>query len=178
MRVRRRERGDHGAAAVEFALVVPVLVLLVLGIVDYGIYFVDTTGARQGVREGARQGVVENFPAGACADPNVAPTGGDPDLNQLACQTLKDMGIIGGRAFLRIEAVPDWEENADLLLCAAVDETALTGYTPLPRGGDIRSVFRMRIEQADDAPPGRGEAYTDPSAGGATQPSGGWGWCV
>jgi Flp pilus assembly protein TadG len=47
-------RNERGAAAVEFALVVPLLVLLVAGIASFGrIYFLQTTlsgAAREGVR--------------------------------------------------------------------------------------------------------------------------------
>jgi Flp pilus assembly protein TadG len=47
-------RDERGAAAVEFAMVVPLLVLLVAGIANFGrIYYVQTTisaAAREGVR--------------------------------------------------------------------------------------------------------------------------------
>nr|WP_294690336.1 TadE family protein [uncultured Friedmanniella sp.] len=47
-------RNERGAAAVEFALVVPLLVLLVAGIADFGrAYYLQTTlsgAAREGVR--------------------------------------------------------------------------------------------------------------------------------
>ncbi len=56
-----RRRSEDGAAAVEFALVTPLLFLVMFGILQYGLYFFDTLGTRQGVREAARQGVVENF---------------------------------------------------------------------------------------------------------------------
>ncbi|RCK69302.1 pilus assembly protein [Desertihabitans brevis] len=52
--MRRARRDDRGAAAVEFALVVPVLLLIVLGIAELGrAYHVQTTlsgAARAGVR--------------------------------------------------------------------------------------------------------------------------------
>ncbi len=35
---------DQGAAAVEFALVVPILVILLFGIIDYGLYFTNALG--------------------------------------------------------------------------------------------------------------------------------------
>jgi len=176
--VRRGVPADRGAAAVEFALVVPVLVLLLLGIVDYGIYFSDSLGARQGMREGARQGVVENLPSGACAG-EYAATGTPDELDQLACQTLRNMGVIGGQAFVRIQAADGWAEGEDLLVCAAVDEHALTGYTPLPDGGNLRSVFRMRIEQDEDPHTSVGEARTGAGTAGSTlEPDGGWTpWC-
>ena len=51
-------RRDSGATAVEFALVAPILLLLVFGIIEYGLWFSDSLATRQGVREAARQGVV------------------------------------------------------------------------------------------------------------------------
>jgi Flp pilus assembly protein TadG len=49
-----RHRHDRGAAAVEFALILPLLVLLVMGIAEFGrAYHVQTTvsgAAREGVR--------------------------------------------------------------------------------------------------------------------------------
>lgn len=48
------KRRDRGAAAVEFALVLPILLMLVIGIVEFGrAYYVQTTlsgAAREGVR--------------------------------------------------------------------------------------------------------------------------------
>ncbi len=54
--MRRQGRDDRGAAAVEFALVVPVLILLLMGIIDYGLFFTDRLAVKQGIREGARDG--------------------------------------------------------------------------------------------------------------------------
>ena len=57
-----RRRGQRGAAAVEFALVVPVLLILVMGIIEFGrAYYVQTTissAAREGVRTMALQNSV------------------------------------------------------------------------------------------------------------------------
>lgn len=53
---------DRGAAAVEFALVLPLLLLLVFGIVDFGraynMQIALTQGAREGVRVAALGGTV------------------------------------------------------------------------------------------------------------------------
>jgi len=53
LRARRKDR-DRGAAAVEFALVLPILLLLVFGIIDFGralnAQLTITQAAREGVR--------------------------------------------------------------------------------------------------------------------------------
>lgn len=57
---RRRRREERGAAAVEFALVMPILLMLVMGIIDFG-YMINrssmiTNAARDGAREASLQG--------------------------------------------------------------------------------------------------------------------------
>ena len=49
-------RGEDGAAAVEFAMVLPVLVIVVLGIVTGGLSYSNAIGVQNAVREGARFG--------------------------------------------------------------------------------------------------------------------------
>lgn len=67
MRPRRRrpENGDEGAAAVEFALVLPILVALLLGIIQLGWYFFVANSASGGAREAARRVVVGDCWGGA-----------------------------------------------------------------------------------------------------------------
>jgi Flp pilus assembly protein TadG len=52
MRARRR----RGVVAVEFALVLPLLLLLLLGMFDYGWYFLCELNVTNAAREGARAG--------------------------------------------------------------------------------------------------------------------------
>lgn len=53
---RRRHRDQRGAAALEFALIVPVLVMVVFGVVDFGWMVNRDTLVNNAAREGAREG--------------------------------------------------------------------------------------------------------------------------
>jgi hypothetical protein len=49
---------QEGAAAVEFALIAPILVILVFGILQFGVAFLHVQTIRSAVREGARYAAV------------------------------------------------------------------------------------------------------------------------
>jgi len=51
-----RSRSQRGAAALEFALIVPILVAVVFGIVDFGYAINRDTLVNNAAREGAREG--------------------------------------------------------------------------------------------------------------------------
>jgi len=61
-RIRRAPapNNDRGAAMVEFALVLPILLLLLTGIIDAGYLFGQKLALNQAVREGARNAVVQS----------------------------------------------------------------------------------------------------------------------
>jgi Flp pilus assembly protein TadG len=64
-RVVRRRTGtgtdDRGAAAVEFVLVLPLLIILVFGIIEFGLYFAQELSVSNAARQGARFAVVPNY---------------------------------------------------------------------------------------------------------------------
>ena len=55
----RTQRREDGASAVEFALVVPLLLMLFFGIISFGIILAQNMALNNGAREGARYGVVD-----------------------------------------------------------------------------------------------------------------------
>ena len=167
----RRSRHDRGAAAVEFALVVPILLMIVFGITDFGLWFSDSLNLRQGVREGARQGVVDDLtPATGCS--------GTAELARVACNTKDRVAAYGGLMYARVALLnPDgtsstaWKKGQQLLVCSMVKENGLTGITPLPKDGIVRASVRMRIETGTHTYTTNVHADT-PTAGAN------WSWCV
>jgi len=83
---------------VEFALVLPLLVMLVFGIIDYGLLYNNSLSLRQGIRESARQGVVRNFTTTGCT------TG--TDLVNLVCKIVKDLAMVGNPSNFSINFSP------------------------------------------------------------------------
>ena len=59
--IRRGEHGDRGSAAVEFALVAPVMLMLLFGMVTGGLSYSDHLSIANAVREGARFGAAIDY---------------------------------------------------------------------------------------------------------------------
>ncbi len=57
-RLRRRVRSERGAELIEFALTLPLLLLLVLGIIEFGFLFQEYEVVTNAAREGARLGAL------------------------------------------------------------------------------------------------------------------------
>jgi Flp pilus assembly protein TadG len=53
---------EKGASAVEFAIILPLLVVFVFGIIEFGIIFYDKAMITNASREGARMGIVFRDP--------------------------------------------------------------------------------------------------------------------
>ena len=158
----RRVRGraiDRGAAAVEFALVVLPLLLLVMGILDYGRFFFDSVSLRQGAREAARQAVVQMYGA-SCTTGTVGA--------KIACsaKAASDITMGAPRVYIPPITSTSGTQGKQLLVCMKSQEAG-TGFVPLPNSGIIRTKTYMSIEVA----PGLiVDEYKD-------DPASDWTWC-
>jgi len=57
-----RRGNTTGASAIEFAIILPVLLLVLFGIVEFSIIFYDKAVITNASREGARAGIVYRYP--------------------------------------------------------------------------------------------------------------------
>ena len=58
MSIRRRVRHERGAELIEMALVLPLLMLIIMGIMDFGFLFREMSVVTNAAREGARAGIL------------------------------------------------------------------------------------------------------------------------
>jgi hypothetical protein len=175
-RPRARHGREHGAAALEFGLVAPILFAVVFGIISYGLWFDDSLNLRQGVREAARQAVVGHFGGTTTCDATYVAVPAAPvdptHMEELVCQVKEDVAAISGPTYVKV--VPPaggWHIGDQLLICAMVKADAVPGLVPLPDDRLIRTRTQMSIEMAD---PGQVEPGLE-----EVPPTGAdWTWCT
>ncbi len=64
-RIPRAVRGQRGQSLLEFALIMPVLLILVLGILEFGFAITDQVSVTNAARDGARAGALKGGSASA-----------------------------------------------------------------------------------------------------------------
>lgn len=143
----------------------PVLFLLLMGIIDYGLWFNDSLSVRQGVRESARQAVVRH--------PYLSPCTGN-GMAAVACDTRAQIASPGATAYAKVFAPYGWVRAQEVVVCGMLKATSFTGFVPLPAGGLIKSKTTMSIENVTSMPADAIVGYEDSGL-----PAGGdWSWCT
>ncbi|HEX7104816.1 MAG TPA: TadE/TadG family type IV pilus assembly protein [Acidothermaceae bacterium] len=148
---KRRFGSDDGAAAVEFALVLPVLVLILFGIVDYGLYFNASLQSRSGVHDAARAAAVAPSQGGdTTCDTGI--TGAPTDITRLICGVLHNTDSATAKKYVAVHLPDGWQVDHRLVVCERLDVAGISGFVPFPNGGQIRDVAVVNIEQDDPDP--------------------------
>jgi Flp pilus assembly protein TadG len=126
----RRTRGERGASLVEFALVLPLLMLFVFGIIEFGGTYNNLISLRNGVREGARLAVVNDQSSGNI----VAETKQRIGLDQT--QTKVAVSLSGSQV------------GDTVTVCASYPAYNITGVMkPFLGGRTVTARVTMRLEQ-------------------------------
>ena len=121
-----RDGRQRGAAAVEFALIVPLLFSLVLGVIDYGMAFAQTINLQGAAREAARQGVTQ----------------GDVIASASQARGLLD------DSKLQVRFTVDTTAGAPgvLVVCLRYPQSSLSGFFSWALAGNFEAKAVMRME--------------------------------
>lgn len=139
--MRQRLRNDRGANLVEFALVMPFLLLLLLGMVEFSWTLATNLDVKQGAREGARLTAV-NFPDTGNAD--------------LAAEICNRMDLVGDNTLTEITWLGN-DTNGDgivevgegVTVTVSTPHSTLTGFMDWAFGSltHLDATVEIRIEQ-------------------------------
>ena len=161
-------RSESGASAVEMALVLPVLLLFLAGIMDFGLVFNNLMSMRQGIGAGVRQGIVAQ--QGSSSDCSITgAAGATAQTQQLMCLTKSMIGLdpVDSRTKILFPGVKT--KGGSLILCAQYPlDSATSLFDPLLHGV-LKAKVEMRIEQ---------DLSAFGSASETALPEGDWTWCV
>ncbi len=149
-------------------MVLPLVLVLFLGIVDFGVAISDYNQLRQGVRESVRRAVVGDVGSDpGCTIGSPAPT--DADTKLLVCLTKDKTGLDASKTQVAVGFESNgYLEGEPLILCAQYPLSSVSGlFGGLLNGTIVHTQIDMRIEKGTLV------------SLGAFQESGGdnWSWC-
>lgn len=140
----RRAHDERGAVVVEFALIFPILILLVLGILEFGLGYHAWDATQNAAREGARLGAVSPD----VGEIEARVRGTTSFLDQSGLDVTIQCGVTGG-TFSACPAASGWDEGD--IVRVTVDYsydfvTPLPNLVALGSQMDMRSVAEARFE--------------------------------
>lgn len=144
---------------VEFALILPLLLLLLLGVVELGYNLYNAQSLRQGTSTATRNAAVLSNPPGTCA--TSAPAGPTRDV---VCDVKDRTGLTDAQVAVVVSE--GWTRGAAVVVCSQRQSESLTGFIPFLANTRMTSRTEYRIErEGDDTPV---EFF---------EPGGDWSWC-
>jgi hypothetical protein len=168
---RKRRENERGAALVEFAIVLPLVVLLLMGIIDFGFGLSNLNSMRHGTRESVRRAVV----ADVGSDSTCIIASGSPavagDTKNLVCQIKAQTGLPESKLRVKVVVPKSHVEGEPLILCTQYPLESITGmFSSLLNNKTVHAEVHMRIEKTD--PDGAIANFEE------LKPIGGsWSWC-
>jgi Flp pilus assembly protein TadG len=132
-----RGRGDEGAALVEFALIAPLLFLLVFGIIEFGWAFYQSSDVRHGARETARLAAVNYNPDSEAGDNQAA------DIIGEGCDRMDDQVS----ASVDISHPGGTELGSRAVVTVSKPLNSITGFFDSILPEDLTDTVAIRLEQ-------------------------------
>lgn len=162
---------------VETAFVLPILVALLFGIVDFGFAFNSYISERQGTAQGGRQAIVANFGSSStCPLTPLTGAGSDSlETKELMCLVKDRVGLDETDTRVSISFGPGgYTVGHPVLVCVEYPLSSVTQlFAPLLDGKVLKTKAELRVEQVTTTS-GAG-AF---KAAAETPQSGSWSWCA
>ena len=151
-RVVERRPSNRGAIIVEMAIIVPFLVSVVCGVVDFGFAFHDWIAVRQGARDGLRVAIADvtpPAPQGGWACPTSGSAG---PLQGLVCYTKAQVGLNANNTRVKIHFAAPFTMGNAVKICVQQSVSSKTGfYAALLNGKVLNTTVESLIERTNAA---------------------------
>lgn len=192
MRSRRAERGspERGAVVVELALCVPILIVIALGIVDYGTLFSEKISLKGGVREAVWNGGRQIF--GSAVDCGLTGVGStavpqaDANTKRLMCMAKSRADLPAEEMRVKVAVVNiespsttgTYAPGSGLMVCVMRKAHSVSGlfsfdlnntYQKAKLVGLIQNASAPGISELAESPfPGQSWSFCNPTAPAST----------
>lgn len=139
---------ERGTTIVEAALVIPLLLTVLFGIIEFGFAYNDYLSVRSAAREGARLAAVDNSCVGSLA---ASCGSADAQRDKLLADTLKKVSGISTATGVSVSVwLPDGSTavGKDVAVSLSVPMKSRTGlFAPFVNPITLKATARMRLEQ-------------------------------
>jgi Flp pilus assembly protein TadG len=162
---------------VELALILPLFLVLVFGVIEFGITYNNMITIRQGTREAARQGAVGNFGSTSSCSLTSGVTGSD-DIKKLMCTAKQQIGLTYANTRVKVMSgsadfttTGTFQKGEAIIVCVEYPVDKMAAFvTPVLGSAVLKSKTSMRIEAS----------YTNAETAGqeTALSSGDWSWCT
>lgn len=144
------------------------LILLIAGIMDFGLIFSDLMAMRQGVGAGVRQGVVAQAGASeSCIITGAA--GANTQTRRLICLTKDMIGLNEADSRMMVSFPGSKLKGGSMILCAQHPLESTTSVFDTLLNGALKAKVEMRIEQ---------DLSGFVSVAETALPGADWAWCA
>jgi Flp pilus assembly protein TadG len=163
---------------VELAIILPIFMLLVFGVIEFGITYNNMITLRQGTREAARQGAVGNFGSTTSCSLNGLTGSPSSDIQKLMCLAKQQVGLSFANTRVKIlsgsadfTSSGTFQKGEAIIVCVEYPVDAMAKFvTPVLGSALLKTKTSMRIETS----------YTSSETGGQETALSGsdWNWCT
>jgi Flp pilus assembly protein TadG len=141
-----RHTARQGSALVEFALVAPVLLLLLAGVLDYSRALTKATAIANAARIGAQYGSAGRTQAADTAGIQAAAINSAPSFSGLTVTSVQSCQCTGGSSVSCAGSCGSAKMQMYVQVTVQATSSAIFGYSGLPFTGNVAAQATMRAQ--------------------------------